>query len=62
MNDGSPVSAATLLAVGARIDLASRPLVARLDVESHAPHLAQGAEALSTEDRLDDHRTTQNSA
>lgn len=34
------MSAATLLAVGARIDLASRPLVARLDVESHAPHLA----------------------
>jgi ABC-type Na+ transport system ATPase subunit NatA len=34
------VSSATLLAVGARIDLASRPLVARLDVESHAPHVA----------------------
>jgi ABC-type Na+ transport system ATPase subunit NatA len=41
LNDSATVSAAaTLVAVGARIDLASRPLVARLDVESHAPHLA----------------------
>jgi ABC-type Na+ transport system ATPase subunit NatA len=41
LNDTGPAGApATLVAVGARIDLASRPLVARLDVESHAPHLA----------------------
>jgi ABC-type Na+ transport system ATPase subunit NatA len=41
LNDGTLVSAtATLLAVGARIDLASRPLVAQLNAESHASHLA----------------------